>query len=149
MNLYGSDKPDVRFGLEIRDCGSVFRECEFGVFRSILERGGTVRGISLEKGAAFSRREIADLETLVKASGAGGLVWIKLDASGVSSSISKFLTAANVAALGRCSASTTRRLSSCSSGGDEAAVRKALGELRLHLGRKHLLAGGEATGFSG
>ncbi len=72
MDLYGSDKPDVRFGLEIRDCGSVFRECEFGVFRSILERGGTVRGISLEKGHAFSRREIADLETLVKTSGAGG-----------------------------------------------------------------------------
>jgi aspartyl-tRNA synthetase len=147
MSLYGSDKPDVRFGLEIRDCGSVFRECEFGVFRSILERGGTVRGISLEKGAAFSRREVADLETLVKASGAGGLVWIKLEASGVSSTISKFLTAANIASL-----RSTFGLDGAPGlvllvGGDEAPVRKALGELRLHLGRKHLLAGGEGHRF--
>jgi aspartyl-tRNA synthetase len=147
MSLYGSDKPDVRFGLEIRNCESVFRECEFGVFRSILERGGTVRGISLERGAVFSRREIADLETLVKASGAGGLVWIKLEASGVSSSISKFLTAANIASL-----RSTFGLDAAPGlillvGGDETAVRKALGELRLHLGRKHLLAGGEGHRF--
>ena len=138
MSLYGSDKPDLRFGLEIRDCGAVFRESEFSIFRSVLERGGVVRGISFEKGVSFSRREIAELETLVKASGAGGLVWIKLEAAGITSSISKFLTAAYVAML-----RSTFGLGAAPSlillvGGDEAVVRKALGELRLHLGRTHL-----------
>jgi len=147
ISRYGSDKPDVRFALDIRDCGHVFRECDFSVFRSILERGGAVRGISFEKNAAFSRREIADLETVVKASGAGGLVWVKLEGSGVSSSISKFLTPAHVEML-----RTTFGLGAGPGllllvGGEAAVVRKALGELRLHLGRKHCLSGDEGYRF--
>jgi aspartyl-tRNA synthetase len=147
MSRYGSDKPDVRFALDIRDCGHVFRECEFPVFRSILERGGAVRGVSFEKGASFSRREIADLETIVKASGAGGLVWIKLEGSGVSSSISKFLAPAHVEML-----RTTFDLGAGPGllllvGGEAAVVGKALGELRLHLGRKHSLSGDEGYRF--
>jgi aspartyl-tRNA synthetase len=141
MNLYGSDKPDLRFGLEMRDCGAVFREGGFSIFRSVLERGGVVRGISFEKGVGLSRREIAGLETLVKTSGAGGLVWVKLEAGGVTSSISKHLSATDVATL-----RTTFGLGDGSSllvlvGGDEDVVRKALGELRLHLGRTYCLDG--------
>ena len=141
MSLYGSDKPDLRFGLEMRDCGAIFREGAFSIFRSVLERGGVVRGISFEKGVSLSRREIADLETLVKASGAGGLVWVKLDAGGVASSISKYLSAADVAML-----RSTFELGDGSSliilvGGEGKVVRKALGELRLHLGRTHCLDG--------
>jgi len=141
MSLYGSDKPDLRFGLEMRDCGAIFREGAFSIFRSVLERGGVVRGISFEKGVSLSRREIADLETLVKASGAGGLVWVKLDAGGVASSISKYLSADDVAML-----RSTFELGDGSSliilvGGEGKVVRKALGELRLHLGRTHCLDG--------
>jgi aspartyl-tRNA synthetase len=147
MSRYGSDKPDVRFGLEMRDCAPVFRESEFAVFRSILERGGTVRGIAFEKGASFSRRQIADLEAIVKAAGAGGLVWIKLEESGVSSPIAKFLAETHVATL--------RSIFSLGAGsglillvgGDEAVVVKALGDLRLHLGRAFMLAGGEGHRF--
>jgi aspartyl-tRNA synthetase len=141
MSLYGSDKPDLRFGLEMRDCGAIFREGAFSIFRSVLERGGVVRGISFEKGVSLSRREIADLETLVKASGAGGLVWVKLDAGGVASPISKYISAADVAML-----RSTFELGDGSSliilvGGEGKVVRKALGELRLHLGRTHCLEG--------
>ena len=141
MSLYGSDKPDLRFGLEMRDCGAIFREGAFSIFRSVLERGGVVRGISFEKGVSLSRREIADLETLVKASGAGGLVWVKLDAGGVASPISKYISAADVAML-----RSTFELGDGSSliilvGGEGKVVRKALGELRLHLGRTHCLDG--------
>ncbi|MDD4858365.1 MAG: aspartate--tRNA ligase, partial [Candidatus Krumholzibacteria bacterium] len=99
MSLYGSDKPDLRFGLEIRDCSAIFRESGFAIFRSAIERGGVVRGISFEKGIAFSRRELSELETLAKASGAGGLVWVKLDESGVSSPIAKHLSAEHAAML--------------------------------------------------
>jgi aspartyl-tRNA synthetase len=141
MSLYGSDKPDLRFGLEIRDCSAVFRESAFSVFRSIVEGGGTVRGISFEGGASFSRREIAELEAIVKAAGAGGLVWVKLEATGASSSISKHLSAADLSSLrsifGAGEAPTLMLLV----GGNEGVALKALGELRLHLGRTHLPAG--------
>ncbi len=147
MSRYGSDKPDVRFGLEMRDCASVFRESEFAVFRSILERGGMVRGIAFEGGAAFSRRQITDLETLVKSAGAGGLVWIKLEDSGVSSPISKFLGEAHVAALRSIFGLGAAPALVLLVGGDAAVVEKALGELRLHLGRASLPAGGAGHRF--
>jgi len=147
MDLYGSDKPDLRFGLEMRDASAIFREGEFTVFRSVIERGGVVRGISFEKGASFSRREIAELEPIVKARGAGGLVWIKLDANGAASSILKYLSQTQLTML-----RSTFELQEASSlvllvGGDGAVVRHALGELRLHLGRKYLLDGSEGWRF--
>ncbi len=147
MSRYGSDKPDMRFGLDMRDCAAVFRESEFAVFRSILERGGTVRGIAFEKGASFSRRQISDLEAVAKAAGAGGLVWIKLEESGVSSPISKFLAEAHVAALRSIFGLAAGPCLILIVGGDEAVVAKALGELRLHLGRAFMLDGGEGHRF--
>ena len=147
MDRYGSDKPDLRFGLEMRDCGAVFRESGFSIFRSILERGGVVRGISFEKGVSLSRREISNLETLAKASGAGGLVWVKLDAGGVTSSISKYLSEGDVAKL-RSTFDLTEGSSLCVLvGGDGETVRKALGEIRLHIGRTYCLDGGAGYRF--
>ena len=145
MSLYGSDKPDLRFGVEIRDVSAIFRDGAFAIFRSAVEQGGVVQGISFERGASFSRREIAELETLVKASGAGGLVWVKLDSAGMQSSISKYLPAAHAGTL-----RTTFGLGDTAAslillvGGRTEVVRKALGDLRLHLGRKYLLEGGAA-----
>jgi aspartyl-tRNA synthetase len=141
MSLYGTDKPDLRFGLEIRDCSAIFRDGGFAIFRSVIERGGVVRGISFEKGTSFSRREISELETLAKASGAGGLVWIKLDETGVSSPIAKHISAEHVARLRSTFSLGEARSLILLVGGDEAIVRKAIGDLRLHLGRNHLLDG--------
>ncbi len=146
MNLYGSDKPDLRFGLEIRDCGEAFRGTSFGVFRSALERGGVVRGIAFEGGASFSRSRIAELEAVVKGAGAGGLVWVKCEESAVSSPISKFLDEGAIRRLREilCAPGPSLILLVC---GEEAVVAKSLGELRLHIGRAHLVGPSDGRRF--
>ena len=147
MRRYGSDKPDLRFGLEMRDCSEMFRESEFKIFRTVVETGGVVRGISFERGASFSRRQIDELAALVKTAGAGGLVWAKHEAGGMVSSISKFLSEGHTAKLrsifGLAGDSLILLV-----GGAEPVVQRALGELRLHLGRAHLLHGEEGYRFS-
>jgi aspartyl-tRNA synthetase len=140
MSRYGSDKPDLRFGLEIRDCSEVFRRGEFKIFRSIVETGGVVRGISFEQGVTLSRRELEELESLTKSCGAGGLVWVKLETDRVTSSISKALSESGVGEL-RAVFATAGPSLVLLVGGDETTVAKALGDLRLHIGRSRLLAG--------
>ncbi|MBU8922162.1 MAG: aspartate--tRNA ligase, partial [Bacteroidales bacterium] len=78
MVRYGTDKPDLRFDLEISDCSDMFRESEFNAFSSVIEDGGVVRAISFEKGVDFSNSQIKKLEKSVKETGARGLAWIKL-----------------------------------------------------------------------
>ena len=134
----------LRFGVEIRDVSEIFRNGTFAIFRSTLEQGGLVAGISFERGASLSRREIAELETLVKASGAGGLVWVKLDPAGMQSSISKYLSAADAGALRAAFGLGDTASLILLVGGSTEVVRKALGDLRLHLGRTYLLADGAA-----
>jgi aspartyl-tRNA synthetase len=146
MSLYGSDKPDVRFGLEIRDCGDAFRGTSFGVFRSALERGGVVRGIAFEGGVSFSRSRIAALEAVAKGAGAGGLVWVKCEEPAVSSPIAKFLDEGSIRRLREIFGAGGPTLLLLV-GGDERVVVKSLAELRLHIGRTHLLAGSEGLRF--
>src|SRR5262249_55422641 len=92
MLRYGSDKPDLRFGLEIVDIGDVAALTEFKVFRGTLESAGKVRGINV-KGAAekFSRKGLDELEQIVKRLNAKGLAWIKVEADKLTSPIEKFL----------------------------------------------------------
>jgi aspartyl-tRNA synthetase len=73
INLYGTDKPDVRFDLRLFDVTSVAGACDFGVFRSTVEAGGMVRGVRYPGGAELSRKEIGELEALAKEFGAKGL----------------------------------------------------------------------------
>ncbi|MBE3596108.1 MAG: aspartate--tRNA ligase [Hydrogenibacillus sp.] len=91
MDRYGSDKPDLRYGLEIVDVGEAVRGTEFQVFGRALQTGGVVRAINA-KGAAekLSRKDIAALEETAKTFGAKGLAWLKLDADGVSGPIARF-----------------------------------------------------------
>jgi aspartyl-tRNA synthetase len=76
MRRFGTDKPDLRFGLELHDFSDVVGSSEFGVFRNAVESGGSVEGICVPGGAQFSRREIDELTETVKAMGAAGLVSI-------------------------------------------------------------------------
>jgi aspartyl-tRNA synthetase len=94
MLRYGSDKPDLRYGLEIVDIGDIAAQTEFKVFRGTLESGGKVRGINV-KGAAdkFSRKGLEELEQVVKRLNAKGLAWIKVEADKFTSPIEKFLPA--------------------------------------------------------
>ncbi|MDF2546558.1 MAG: aspartate--tRNA ligase [Anaerosolibacter sp.] len=91
MERYGSDKPDVRFGFELKSINDIAENCGFKVFADTVKNGGDVRGINISgSGDKFSRKDITKLEDYVKTYGAKGLAWIKLADEGVTSPISKF-----------------------------------------------------------
>jgi len=126
MAKYGNDRPDRRFGMEIQDATEVTRDSEFGVFKN----APAVRYIVAPK--AFSRAELGRLEDLAKEWGAKGLAYIVVDDSGeVRSPIAKFLSERELGAFAAQSGSTI-----LFGAGDEAAVARVLGLLRLHLGRE-------------
>lgn len=92
VERYGSDKPDTRFDIELNKLNDIFEESDFMVFKDALETGGDIRGISIPGGAAeFSRKKIDKLTDEAKHYGAKGLLWIKVEEDGFSSSASKFL----------------------------------------------------------
>ncbi len=90
MEKYGSDKPELRFGLPIIDISSIARKTSFSVFNTALDQGGTVRGIRYPGGAGLSRKEIEGLTDWTQNLGAKGLAWIKVEESGLASPILKF-----------------------------------------------------------
>ena len=98
LERYGSDKPDLRFGLELGDVGDIFASTEFGIFASALSMGGAVVGLRYPGGAALSRRDFDALTEAAKAAGAKGMVWIALGEP-VKSSASKFIGEREIAAL--------------------------------------------------
>ncbi len=93
MDRFGSDKPDTRFGLELKNLSDIVAGCGFGVFTGALENGGSVRAINAEGlGEKLTRKTIDALGEFVKTYRAKGLAWIKLNPDGVQSPIAKFLT---------------------------------------------------------
>lgn len=93
MDRFGSDKPDTRFGLEINDISAVVSGCDFSVFTSALENGGSVRAINAKGlGDKISRKNIDSLGEFVKTYKAKGLAWIKVNPDGVQSPIAKFFS---------------------------------------------------------
>jgi aspartyl-tRNA synthetase len=82
IHLYGNDKPDLRFGLQLFDITEVVRSSEFGVFRSTAEKGGRIRGVRYPNGAALSRKDIGQLEDFAKEFGAKGLATLSIDKGG-------------------------------------------------------------------
>jgi aspartyl-tRNA synthetase len=125
MARFGSDKPDLRFGLEIQDATELTRGSEFGVFAN----ASSVRYLVAPK--AFSRAELARLEELAKEWGAKGLAYLVFDEAGeVRSPIAKFLSEAELEALRAEPGSTV-----LFGAGEAGAVARVLGLLRLHLGK--------------
>jgi len=98
MNRYGSDKPDTRFGFELTDLTETVRNCGFKVFADAVAGGGSVRGINVKGGAAFSRKEIDALIEVAKQYRAKGVAWLKKGTE-LSSSYAKFLTEEENAAI--------------------------------------------------
>ena len=90
MLKYGSDKPDLRFGLEIHDVTALARAVEFKVFKSVAESGGCVRGLCAPVCASLSRKELDELTVFVGQFGAKGLAWFKVEEGKLSSPIAKF-----------------------------------------------------------
>ncbi len=91
MLRYGSDKPDLRFGMEIVDLTDAVRESEFKVFRSVVADGGVVRCLNASGCAGWSRKDIDTKEALAKKWGAKGLAWARIDGGSLTGGISKFL----------------------------------------------------------
>lgn len=100
MARYGSDKPDIRFGFELRDLSDLVADCGFKVFTGALENGGIVSAIKIDGGAdQFSRKEIDKLQEAIKTYGAKGLAWMKITAEGVTSPIAKFFDESHTQAI--------------------------------------------------
>jgi aspartyl-tRNA synthetase len=133
MLRYGSDKPDLRYGLEIVDVGNLVPQTEFQVFKNVVEAGGKVRALNV-KGAVekFSRKQLDELAEFVKRYGAQGLAWIKVEAAKFTSPIEKFLPApAQQAIRERLNAAAGDLLLFVAD--KENTVCQALGNLRAHL----------------
>lgn len=135
MERYGSDKPDLRFGLELRDISDLAGSTGFKVFRDAAAAGGCVKGINAKGCAGYSRKEIDDLTKLTAGFGAKGLAWIALQADGVKSPIAKFFGADEMQAIvSRMEGENGDLLLFVA---DKPAVAMtSLGQLRLELGRR-------------
>ena len=91
MDRYGSDKPDTRFGFELKMLNHLFTKAEFPVFKNVLEANGDIRGICIDKGSeSFSRKDIDKLQESIKTFGAKGLVWLRVGVDEITSSVNKF-----------------------------------------------------------
>ena len=100
MNRFGSDKPDLRFGMELADVSEVVKDCEFAVFKGALEQGGSVRGINAKGQGAMPRKKIDKLVEFAKGYGAKGLAYIAIGEDGtVKSSFAKFMKEEEMSAL--------------------------------------------------
>ena len=100
MDRFGSDKPDLRFGMELKNMSDVVKDCEFVVFKGALENGGSVRGINAEGQGAMPRKKIDALVEFAKGYGAKGLAYVAIQEDGsYKSSFAKFMTDEQMAAL--------------------------------------------------
>jgi aspartyl-tRNA synthetase len=155
MLRFGSDKPDLRFGVELADVTAAVKDSGFGVFSGTVAKGGRVRVLAVPTGGAgssFSRKQISDLEEVAKTNGAKGLAWFKVAASGegegsLEGGSSKFLSPAEGAALIAATRAGPGDLLLAVA--DTFAVSaKALGAVRLAVGRQLGLIDGKALAFT-
>ncbi|GEA19057.1 aspartate--tRNA ligase [Moorella sp. E306M] len=147
MARFGTDKPDLRFGLEITDVSDLVRDCGFKVFADAVARGGVVRGLCVPGGASFSRRELDELTQAAAAYGAKGLAWMAVTAGGVRSPIAKFFTGEElqelVARMGGREGDLLLFVAD-----NEMVAASVLGALRLELGRRLHLYDPEQMAFT-
>ncbi len=92
MERFGTDCPDSRFGMEIKDISSIALHSEFKVFRNVVEKGGVVKGLNARGCGGFSRKELDDLTSLVQSWGTGGLAWMIVTEDGFKTPLAKFFT---------------------------------------------------------
>ena len=99
MERFGCDRPDMRFGMELKNLAKVAKNCEFQVYRKVIESGGEVRGICLPGGAKLSRKDLDELTGFVQGMGAKGLAWFRIDEDKVYAPIAKFFSAEQLTQL--------------------------------------------------
>jgi aspartyl-tRNA synthetase len=135
MNRYGADKPDIRFGMELRDVTEALRGSSFQVFRDTIEGKGIIKAIDVKGGSSFSRKEVDDLTHFVQNFGAKGLISAKVGANGWQSSIQKFVTEEEKKAVNDTLNALENDLLLFVAGSPKV-VNQSLANLRLHLGER-------------
>lgn len=146
MERYGSDRPDIRFEMELRDIGDIGAESEFKVFRTVIDNGGKIAGICVKGGAAFSRKEIDDLTSEAAIYGAKGLAWMKVTEKGLESNIVKFFAEGlQHRLIERFKAETGDLLLFVAD--EKEVVYASLGHLRLHIAARQQLYDPEEFAF--
>ncbi|MCK9183453.1 MAG: aspartate--tRNA ligase [Fibrobacteraceae bacterium] len=135
MLKYGSDKPDLRFDLEIHDVSDIAKESNFGVFKSVVAAGGKVRGIAAKGCIDFTRKQIDDLTAFVGRYGAKGLVWMRVKEDDVvETQVGKFFTTEQLNAFRDTVGAKNGDLMFFIAGPEKTAAT-AMGQLRLEIAR--------------
>ena len=157
VDLYGTDKPDLRFGLRMADLSDIATNTDFQVFRRVLEGGGIVKGFSAPGCASYSRREVEELTEFVKARGAQGLISLaltgeprpleELTLDQVRSAVARFLTLEQVKEIGRRTEAGIGDLILLIAG-PEKTTNQALSLLRHEMGRRLGLADPDLLAFA-
>jgi len=137
MARFGSDKPDLRFALELTDVSALFAGGEFQAFAQVVAIGGGVKALRIPGAGGMSRKELDDLTAEAKQAGAKGLVWIKVTSDGISSPVAKFLGAVQDRLLASTATAAGDLLLLVGDAAPVAAV--ALGRLRVDLARRFKL----------
>lgn len=148
MERFGSDKPDLRFGMELKNLTDLVENSEFAVFKNAIEQKGSVRAITLSGGASMGRKDIDRLGEFVKTYRAKGLAYIQLKEEGIKSPLSKFLSEEEFNAIIERSEARTGDVIFIVADKNEV-VFQSLGALRLELAKKYnLLEGTEEFKFA-
>ncbi|MGZ3524220.1 MAG: aspartate--tRNA ligase [Thermodesulfobacteriota bacterium] len=135
MSRYGADKPDIRFGMELKDVTEALKNSSFQVFKDAIEGKGTIKAINVKGGSSFSGKQIDELTHFVYAYGAKGLMSAKIVQNGWQSSIQKFITEAERKAVDDVLRVSENDLLLFMAGPTKV-VNQSLANLRLHLGEK-------------
>jgi len=144
---YGRDNPDVRFGLELVDVTEIMKNTEFRAFREVVDGGGVIKGIRIEKGGELSRKDLDSFTDFVGTYGAKGLAWARVTADAWTSPIYKFLKPEEVQGINsRMGAAEGNVLVFVAD--TPKIVNDSLGNLRLHLGKKLNLIDPDALAFT-
>jgi aspartyl-tRNA synthetase len=157
MQIYGTDKPDLRFGLELKDLSDILAQTDFTVFSSALDDGGRVKGIYAPDGAGYTRHQLEELREIALAQGAQGLVTVSLGTSGVElddlsmemvkSVAAKYLNLDQVKEMARCLGAGPGDLLLVVAGKADV-VNVTLGALRLEIGQRLNLAAPDLFAFT-
>ena len=147
VERFGTDKPDLRFGMELREVSKVFGATDFGILRTALAEGGIIKCIVAPQCANYSRRELDELTEAAKALGARGLVSLPLAADGFKGSAAKFLTESEAESLAKATGSKAGDLLLLVAG-EKGMVNAVLGGLRLLLRDRLKLADRDVMAFA-
>ncbi len=136
MDRYGSDKPDTRFALELRDITGIVQDSKLNVFSQAVQKGGAVKCIALKGSSSFSRKDLDEIIEVAKTHGAGGLVWIRITPEGWQSPVAKFLSDNEKGALTSSLNIEDDDLLLIVADKSFTKASNAMGEVRMHLIKK-------------